>query len=187
MPIPPDCSKIFSRPALILVILISISCGLNDGDHISTERWQSMENYQSIDINRRPGMGYCLLEGEIISGTLTITDENALFEGTTASFGDRETDDCLYDTRDPCIVEVSFGPHQISQNQVDELTEQLTNMPQKICRHYSGVSCDPCVILSITVDDDTVSADCCGDLNEDFMDAFDTLAYFLDQLAIAPQ
>jgi hypothetical protein len=145
-------------------------------------------DYRTVHLRRGPGLGYCVRKGQVLDGRLTVTEDGAVYEGTMAAFGNPETDTCLDAfVEGECLVAAPFGPIAVGPDQLDELHALVTKVPEDSCIRDPEMNCDPCVALSITVDDRTASALCCGTVDQDFADALDALADFLDLLAPAPQ
>ena len=174
----PQKKLILVLALLITFIFIIVNCG-SDSDE-GGQLYNS--EYHTIHISRKPGLGFCVYERQVVEATLTLVEDGALFEGTKAVLGDPETNVCInqYLELEPCIIAKHFGPIKINHIQLEGLHEFLINVPRKNCDAI--VECDPCVIESISVDEITASTDCCVDSN--FTSAFSALANFLDQLSI---
>ena len=168
--------------------LMLAACGVTPIPVTPTPASTYPSEYRTVHIRRTPGMDYFVLEGEVISGTLAVTEGGALYEGNIATLGNREADSCFtFLVNGECMVAAPFGPTAIGQDQLDELHSLVTNVPQEVCIRVPEMFCDPWVVLTIAVDDKEASTFCCGTINEDFVKAMDELADFLDLLAPTPQ
>lgn len=181
-------SRKWYLPFWAWVCLMLAACGPTPIPVTPTPASTYPSEYRTVHIRRTAGQQYIVLDGEVISGTLVVTEGGAIYEGTIATLGDRETDSCFTVLPDwTCMVAAPFGPITIGQDQLDELHSLVTNVPQEVCIREPEWLCDPWVVLTIAVDDREVSTFCCGIINEDFVKAMGELADFLDRLAPMPQ
>lgn len=127
------------------------------------------------------GLGYCLEPDQVVQATLTRQQDGSLsIEGTMAVVGDEQTDTCIQDTIELCLVATPFGPMTLMQDVQTSLETKLAALPAPMCVIDQGLACDPCLIRSIELDGTLVDDYCCGDTAVGYDAAFNEIAAIIE-------
>lgn len=156
-----------------LVVLGTTSCGPGT---------QYPEELAEVRISRSPGLGFCVDEGQLVSGRVAVSAGVGTLSGTVAVPGDPVTDEC-FDTWGDCLISGELEARTLSGDELEALREHVAAVVSKRCARDPHLACDPCVVTTITVDDVAEDDYCCGEINSSFTESFRVLARFLDGLA----
>jgi len=140
-------------------------------------------DFERVELTRSPGAWFDVEMGDIVSGTIEVANGVATLSGTIAMRGvPPEGVWCIEGEGPTCVYGGEFPARTLTPEELETLRALVAAVPERVCHQQPGLECDPSVLIAISVDGESRSSYCCGDLNADFSTAFDGLVAFIDGL-----
>lgn len=170
--------------SLIAICCLSIAC-VDDSPEFE---WP--DETSEIRLGRTGGgLDYCVAPGDITSARVSHVGGATEIEGRVVGRSEEDRgESCLNFPEssygEECLISEEVEPRHISREQYDEIREAIAAIPRKVCAEDPDRICHYCLYTTLTVDDHSVSNDCCGELNEGFLDAFYDAAAVIERITL---